>query len=253
MITRPGDRSYLTRQRSLDHAVNPAQQGRTTPMTICFSFAQDHLVSPRYQTLALKEFAFAEPYDKGDDQSDGAVWQAGLEGLEPQLSPSMSKRGVLFLVSSFWGVPPKYELGPDASSFQSYEGLLNGQRYTITFGRRIDYTSKDAATMASQFLPMQVLRRKEFTAVKRNIGVKAISAPQSQGGRGGGSSWIIYDNVTVVPKPISTGSSSQSSPGQSSRGTSLHPSQLPVNLNSSGGAIQSSGGRDVSQVVIIYE
>jgi hypothetical protein len=188
-------------------------------MTICFSLAQDHLVSPRYQTLALKEFAFADSYDKGDDQSNGAVWQAGLEGLEPQLSPSLSKVGVWFLISSFWGVPPKYELGQDAASFQSYEGLFNGQRYTIIFGRRVDYTWKDAAAMASQFLPLQVLRRKEFTAVMRNIGVKAISdtpsVPQSQGG--GGSSWINYDVATVVPKPISTGSSSlanRSRPGR---------------------------------------
>jgi hypothetical protein len=250
MIARSGDRPYQTRRRRFDHAVNPAQQGRGTPMTICFSLAQDYLMSPRYQTLALKEFAFAEPYDKGDDQSNGAVWQAGLEGLEPQLSPSMSKKGVLFLVSSFWGAPPKYELPRDAQSFQSYEGLLNGQRYTIIFGRRTDYTWKDAATMESQFLPLQVLKRNEFTAVKRNIGVKAISntpsAPQSQGG--GGSSWINYDSATVVPKPISTGNSSQSS-----RGMSLHPNQLPVNLNCSGGTIQSDGGRKVSQVVIIYE
>jgi len=104
--------------------------------------------------------------------------------------------------------------------------------------------------MASEFLPLQVLKRNEFTAVKRNIGVKAISdmpsAPQSQGG--GGSSWIIYDGATVVPEPISTGNSAQSSWGMS-----LHPNQLPVNLNCSGGTIQSGGGKEASKLVIIYE
>ena len=145
-------------------------------MSICFSLAQDPLYWPHIQKLALAQFDLVnkKKFDLSGDASKGAVWKAGAKGLESLISPSLKSKGILFLVEQHFGLYPTYQLG---TPYLTYEGLLNGQRYAITF-----VLDMEASLTASGWIPFSVQRISEFSAVKSSTGPKkpvapAVSAP----------------------------------------------------------------------------
>jgi hypothetical protein len=135
-------------------------------MTICFSLAQEAIANTNRQAQTLMEFNVnGKNFDLSGDQSNGAVWKAGKHGLEPNLFPALNKKGVLFLADMRTGIYPKYDAN---QKYKTYEGLLNGQRYAITF------TSTDTAT---GWAPFTVVRISEFTAVKQRMGGSTAVSP----------------------------------------------------------------------------
>jgi hypothetical protein len=177
-------------------------------MTICFNFAQSPLCAPNVITNTLRDFAFDPNTDTDYDASKGAVWAAGREGLEPKLSPSLSSApGVLFLVSMYWGAYGGLAATGN-TPFKTYEGMLNGQRYAITFSRRVGKVPWGSTE--SEFMPLQVGRISEFTVVKEHLGKKTEvgnnnSAPGPANAPSGNA---VYFNASNPPKPILSTSSS---------------------------------------------
>jgi hypothetical protein len=140
-------------------------------MSICFSLAQDPLDLPHPQTLALAKFDLVnkKKFDLSGDASKGAVWKAGAKGLEALSNPSLKSKGVLFLAEHHFGLYPTYAMD---TKFMTYEALLNGQRYAITF-----VLAPDGSVTAAGWVPFSVQKITEFTAVKSNIGPKKPPAP----------------------------------------------------------------------------
>lgn len=67
---------------------------RNVAVSICFSLAQFPLRTPTMQVNALSDFNFNKKlFDLGGDASRGAVWKAGAKGLEPLMSPSLTRKG----------------------------------------------------------------------------------------------------------------------------------------------------------------
>jgi hypothetical protein len=135
-------------------------------MSICFSLAQEPLNSPNLMAQALGEFGVAKSksFDLSSDASRGAVWKAGVKGLEALMYPSLKSKGVLFLVQVRFGLYPTYKAG----EYKTYEALLNGQRYAITFKLVLD----GGPSSYTGWAPFLVQKISEFSAVKANTGAK---------------------------------------------------------------------------------
>lgn len=146
-------------------------------MSICFSLAQFPLDTPNQQAIALAQFDIVnkKKFDLSGDASKGAVWKAGAKGLEPLMHPSLKSKGVLFLVETHFGLYPTYK---SDTKYLTHEGMLNGQRYAITFKLVMD-----GSLSALGWVPFSVQKISEFSAVKANTGFKvqppasSVSAP----------------------------------------------------------------------------
>ena len=144
-------------------------------MSICFSLAQMPLRTANMQECALDEFNFnSKDYDLSGDASKGAVWKAGKKGLEPLLYPSLSSKGILFLVQMRFGIYPKYDYDA-GQEYKTYEALLNGQRYGIIY----KLAWGNAARTSTGWAPFTVMKIREFTEVQKNIGAKVVAASDS--------------------------------------------------------------------------
>lgn len=140
-------------------------------MTICFSLAENSpLRGGNYQAQALAMFAVAnnKKADLSGDASKGAVWKAAKKGLEPLAYPPLKTKGILFVADVYYGLYPSRK----GDQYVTYEALLDGQRYAITFRLK---TASDAVASDTGHVPFIVQRIAEFSSL-----LKAYSAAQVQ-------------------------------------------------------------------------
>lgn len=162
-------------------------------MSICFSLAQFPLDTPNQQAIALAQYGIVnkKKFDLSGDASKGAVWKAGAKGLEPLMHPSLKSKGILFLVDVHFGLYPTYK---SETKYLTHEGMLNGQRYAITFKLVMD-----GSLSALGWVPFSVQKISEFGAVKSNTAGKVRPPAPSASSPPLDAPSAFYANVGKAP------------------------------------------------------